>query len=441
MRVGSGGWLASFVLVAGLLGPTAVLAAVDATVEQALALQRQGRAAQAYALLVPLTGERAGDPDFDFALGMAAVDTRRPAEAIIAFQRVLAVQPGNAQARAELARAYAVAGDADTARREFDTVARDPTLPDPVRQRFTRILGDMDRTLAGGGTDVTGFVEGGLGHDSNVNSATDLNSLVIPLFAGLGAANLSAGAVEQSDEFARAEAGISVVHGLSRQTRLFGSVLGSTRANFNEDDFTQATLTGTAGVGHTFANRVTLAGSLQAQNFWLGGEDYRRTFGGTVQATRPVANGAALSLSGQVFDIDYPNDGLRDADRWAVGGSYAWRRGVVAAQTGKEETKSSVASHFSHDFAGASVFLEAPVAQRVAITATAAFEKREYGAADPLFLRVRDDDQVDLSAGLRIRVGTNLMVRPQVTYTRNQSNIALYDYDRTTVAITVRAEF
>ncbi|WP_417617104.1 tetratricopeptide repeat protein, partial [Parasphingorhabdus sp.] len=55
--------------------------------------------------------QRVGDPDYDMTLGLAALDSGRYGEAILAFQRVLAVQPDNARAQAELARAYAMAGD------------------------------------------------------------------------------------------------------------------------------------------------------------------------------------------------------------------------------------------------------------------------------------------------------------------------------------------
>src|SRR3546814_11090894 len=88
---------------------------------------------------------------------MAALDAGRYGEAVIALQRVLAVQPNNAPARAELARAYALAGDIDTARAEFATVVDDPSLPDPVRQRFTGFVRQFDKQISGGGPDVSGF--------------------------------------------------------------------------------------------------------------------------------------------------------------------------------------------------------------------------------------------------------------------------------------------
>src|SRR3990167_10668809 len=78
-----------------------------------------------YAALAAQERQKAGDPAFDYALGLAASDAGYYGEAIVALQRVLARQPDNAPARAELARAYALAGDIDTARSQFATVVDD----------------------------------------------------------------------------------------------------------------------------------------------------------------------------------------------------------------------------------------------------------------------------------------------------------------------------
>ena len=180
-------------------------AAVAAMAPAQLAAQtQQGSQQEAEATYRALEREvatRAGDPAFDYRLGIAALDAERYGEAIIALQRVLAVQPDNAAARAELARAFALAGDIDTARDQFATVVDDPSLPDPVRQRFTGFVRQFDRQIAGGGSDVSGFIDARVGYDDNINTATELNSIVIPLFSFLGPGQLGAGAVAQGDEF------------------------------------------------------------------------------------------------------------------------------------------------------------------------------------------------------------------------------------------------
>ncbi len=174
----------AFVLAAGIT-LAATLAAAPA-----LAQDTAATAEENYRALSAEVPARAGDPAFDYALGIAALDTGRYGEAIIALQRVLALQPANAAARAELARAYALAGDIDTARAQFATVVDDPSLPDPVRQRFTGFVRQFDKQMAGSGSDISGFVDARFGHDSNINSATELNSIVIPLFSFLGPGQL-----------------------------------------------------------------------------------------------------------------------------------------------------------------------------------------------------------------------------------------------------------
>ena len=187
----------------------------------ALAQSADASAQNRFDTLAQQQGERAGDPAYDYDLAVAAIDAGKYGEAIVALQRVLAVQPNNAPARAELARAYALSGDVDTARQEFGTVVDDPTLPDPVRQRFTGLIRQLDRQIDGGGTEVSSFVEAGGGDDSNINAATDLTQITIPLFAFLGPGNLGAGARAQDDGFYEINSGVSVVSAVGRQDRVF----------------------------------------------------------------------------------------------------------------------------------------------------------------------------------------------------------------------------
>jgi tetratricopeptide (TPR) repeat protein len=383
----------------------------------------------------------AGDPQFDYQLGIAALDTGRFGDAIIAFQRVLAVQPDNAAARAELARAYALAGDIDTAREQFATVVDDPTLPDPVRQRFTGFVRQFDKQIAGGGSDVSGFVEARVGYDDNINTSTELDAIVIPLFSFLGAGTLGANAVAQSDEFYEINAGVSGVTAISRQDRLFASALGSWRDNFDSSAFDQAALTGTAGYAHTFANRDVISVSGQVQKFWLDNDGFRSSYGAIAQYTKPLAKGRALSVSAQWNRLDFDGDPLRDADRFAAGLGFVGKNFAINLTGGKEETRRQAGDAQSFEFGTANLGAEIPVAERVAVVGGAAFDLRRYDQPDPLFLTERSDERLDLRAGLKVAVLDDLFLQPTASYTRNWSNIALFDFERWTVSIGARFEF
>src|SRR5687767_6269180 len=121
------------------LAAWAGVALADALTDRAKHLLEQRQARQAYELLLPQEAARAGDPEFDYLLGLAAIDAGEPERGVFALERVLALQPANHVARAEIARAYLALGERDAARREFETVRRQP-VPEGVRTTIDRFL-------------------------------------------------------------------------------------------------------------------------------------------------------------------------------------------------------------------------------------------------------------------------------------------------------------
>jgi tetratricopeptide (TPR) repeat protein len=430
-----------FATAATLSGHSAAQAATDPLIRQAVVLDHDGRPDQAYAMLYAYLAERAADPDFNYALGLAAIDSGRVAESILAFQRVLAVQPENAEARAELAKAYALSGDIDTARVQFNTVLQDPSLPDPVRQRFTQFSKSFTKQINGGGSDVTGFVDASGGYDSNINTATDLSSVTIPLFAAFGPGALSGNARASNDQFVEGQAGVSGVIAISRQDRIFGSVLGSYHGNFGTSVFNQASATGTFGLAHSFASRDTISLSGQLQQVWLGDKSYRQAVGAIGQYTHALSGGRALSASAQIFRFNYDDQPLLDANRYAFALSYAERKFVLSGSVGKEKTRRIAGDNQSNWFGDGSIAAELPISRKIAFVGGVSFDIRRYDAPDPLFLAKRHDERVDVSAGIKLAIAQNLIVRPRITYTRNFSNIAIYDFKRFTASVGVRFEF
>ena len=433
------GFFLALMAASALTSPA--VAESDASIASAIQLIQGGKASEAYALLSPNMARRAGDADYDYALGLAALDSGRTAEAILAFQRVLAVKPDQAEARAELARAYALSGDVDTARAQFDTVLQDPSLPDPVRQRFTQLERNFSKQIKGGGSDVTGFVDASGGYDSNINTATNLTSVTIPLFAVFGPGQLAGNARATSDSFGEIQAGVSGVTAVGRQDRIFGSVLGNYHDNLGSDAFDQASATATGGIAHSFANHDTLSLSGQFQQFWLGRQSFRQAMGAIGQYTHVLSGGRALSVSAQYFRFNYDNQPLLDANRYALAVSYADQRFVISASGGHEDTRDPAGDAQSNTFGETSVAAEIPLGTRLSAIGGVGVDIRRYDAPDALFLVSRRDERIDASAGLKYLISRSISVRPRVTYSRNFSNIAIYDYARFTASVGVRFEF
>src|SRR5258708_19957927 len=150
--------------------PMAALAADDILLRAKQQLDN-GNAQGAYNLLIPLQSERAGDPDFDFVLGSSALELGKNTEAVFALERVLALQPNSAPARAQIARAYFNLKEIETAKREFENVKKQD-VPPTVPATIDRFLDAIARVEQADRTVIHGFVEVGIGYDTNVNSAT-----------------------------------------------------------------------------------------------------------------------------------------------------------------------------------------------------------------------------------------------------------------------------
>ena len=160
------------------------MVSADELTDRAQALLNQGKAGEAFQLLEPVEGARAGDASFDLLLGIAALESGQNTRAVFALERVLAVEPNNARARAEIARAYLALGETDRARQEFETVQKQGVPPE-VSANIDRFMDAVDRLDAVTRTTLRGYLEGSLGYDTNVNAATSKGSVAIPVFGGL----------------------------------------------------------------------------------------------------------------------------------------------------------------------------------------------------------------------------------------------------------------
>jgi hypothetical protein len=198
MKAIAGAALCAVLLVTGLPAQPA-----SANLAKARMLMDAGHAQGAYALLSPELTANAGAPEFNYAFGLAASDSGHPADAAAAFERVLALQPNNLQARAELGRVY-------RPERAGSGAARTEYREKPNR-RAGRCAQDTRPLCLGAGYRPVGRrhprqrqCDGARRLDSNVNNSTSDTRILTPAFASLGFANLSPSAQAQQDGFGEA---------------------------------------------------------------------------------------------------------------------------------------------------------------------------------------------------------------------------------------------
>lgn len=143
---------------------------------EAAALQRARRARDALALLSSYESEFAGDPQFDYQLGIAALAAGQPATAQQALERAVLVRPDFAGAWVDLALAHARLGENETALQIVAHIEDSFEVPLPLRGQLQNLRAELagPRMRAEWLPNVllgarSGYLQLSAGRDSNAN--------------------------------------------------------------------------------------------------------------------------------------------------------------------------------------------------------------------------------------------------------------------------------
>jgi tetratricopeptide (TPR) repeat protein len=428
-------------LVAVFFFATTNAAAQDATLDRARALIQANQGPAAYQLLEPLEQQRAGNPEYDYLLGVAAIDAAQYTRAVFALERVLAVQPNHAQARAEIARAYFLMGENKAARQEFESV-KQSRPPEAVAVTIDQFLNALDARERSRRSGLTAFLEAGIGYDSNANSATSSSTFALP---GLGPLPLPASAQEQDDKFLQLSGGLFGRYAINNTWSLLGNASFDQRMNADHDEFDTGTLNGSAGVTRVDElNEFTLAAQLQTYS--VDREQFRNAAGGVAQWRRNFTQRDQATVYLQYARLSYPDQEIRDADRTVVGGawahSYGGLTGVFAgAYGGREEPIEDNVPHFGHDVWGVRLGGQIGFGSKFILSATASYENREYGGPDTTFGVERHDKESQLRFGANYLIDRAWTAIATLTVVDSRSNIVINEYDRGIFAVSLRYDF
>lgn len=430
-------------LFAAGFGFSSLAAGADSATDEARTLLDAGRAKAAYELLEPLESAKAGEPRFDFLLGLAALEIGHNTRAVFALERVLAMEPGNVRARAEIARAYLALGEAETARQEFETVQKQG-VPADVSLTLERFIAAARRVEDQGKPSLNGYVEIYGGYDTNVNVGPNRSSVVIPGISS-SPAILSDDSKANADFFGNLAAGVNGRIPLSPSAALLGGVSGSYRMHQDKEQFDLGSGEANAGLVTSSGKHVwTVMG--QAAQVNVDDRRYRKAIGATGQWQYNLDARNQLSGFVQYSALHYPRQQIRDADRWVAGGAYAhmWRDGAVgfASLYGvTERPESSDVRFIGFDGLGMRLGARANIGANTTLFGGVSYELRRYDARDPSFATVRKDNQYGMLFGATYAFARDWTLTPQLNLTRNQSNTELNTYHREILSLAIRREF
>ncbi|HUR41359.1 MAG TPA: FimV/HubP family polar landmark protein [Verrucomicrobiae bacterium] len=401
--------------------------------EQAQLIERTA-AEERYQLLAPLESRYAGDADFDYPLGVAALDTGRFSEAVFVLQRTVATRPDFAGARMELARAYYALGDNESARREFKKLSADNPPPD-AKRAIGEYLSAIDRNAAGYEPQRGVFVELAAGYDSNANGAPEIRN-----FIGFTLDNRN-----QSTEspYYALGAGGALSRPLAPSFRAVGSGVVSYRAN-PDASFVDSQALRLSG-GAEWRPGPWLVSLLPGGSYvMLDGEENHQSLG--VDGLGAYTFGAGQVALNLRFAQTRYTDALevQDVDTTLFGVSGQAGLGgllVSAAATVGNEEATETGSPFGRDLLGFRVAVVARLLAGHTLTATTARLQSDYEAS--FFGQVREDRQssATLQYDWQLAPAMGLTLGAHAGVITNESTVALYAYERIDAGLSLRKEF
>jgi tetratricopeptide (TPR) repeat protein len=451
--------------------PGAVIAqAGGGEVARAEQLMREGKPAEAYALLEPVESANAGDVRFDYTFGVVALDAGHPDRATIAFERVLAMDPNYAGARLDLARAYFSMGSDDLAQSEFDTVLQsDP--PAEVRQIIDRYKEAIAERKKRADTHFTGYVEANGGYDSNISAVN--SSFAAGVLQAYNIANVqpSGNSIKRNGYFNGYALGGDYARPFDAEPALSWYAGGDVRdrhyANDNHDnkdafDSQQFDLRG--GLAYAFEHDLLKAGVQQQQYFQEGAaplgpngtriSNDRKTFGYALEWRHTLAPGRQLAAFTQINEQRFATNNIQDINQNMYGLQFLnafqadWNplvfvMGFQSRDHALRPQNAASSADVSKTLTGVRVYGQITPREDWDVYASLGHTERKDNSmfSRSIIIDIGRDRSFDSTLGVNWRFKPNWLLRTQVTNTENRSNITLYNYARTEVNMAVRYEF
>jgi tetratricopeptide (TPR) repeat protein len=425
-------------------------------------LLASGNPKQAYMLLLAEQDKLAGNVDFDYLLGVAALDSGKASEAIIAFERVLAAQPNNAGALMDLGRAYFTTGSLDLAEATFKQLqVNNP--PDAARTAIERYLKAIAERRAAGRRSLNAWGEVSLGYDSNITGVPNDFTRAVESAFNIPGVVPTGNSVKRKAPFVTAGVGGDWLAPLGGAWTGHLGAEARARAFRNKDaiaDFNSTQVEARGGVGWAQGRQAwRIGGSYNwfDQDGQAPGEPKptnernTATLAADFRYALPDSQELTLGVSGS--RVRFPKNDIEDFN--AAGVTAGWSRQFGSAR----RPLLALSGYFSDDKAerkladgvtdkskrvgGLRGSLQWTWTERLVLFQSVGYAERRDRSkfARATEVEVGRDKLADLALGVSWRFQSKCAMRAQWLATKNESNIAIYDYTRNELSSNIRCDF
>lgn len=405
-------------------------------------LVEQNKAKEAYELGLK-NQNLLGDDRFDYVFGVAAIDSGRVSLGVLSLERVLLANPGDDLVRLELARGYFNLGEYPRAKDEFNEVLSHkppPGVVNTINIYLEAIKGKEKKGRING----TVYAEVGAGYNNNVNTATAINNIILPVF---GPVQLSEGNKPQSSSFSFMSAGGTLNVPLDTGITSFTSV-GTTSQKYSQTDGYDLNVSN-ALTGLKFdddVNIVKVAGFGTIAK--MDQQPVPNTLGAGIQYERVLTSRQAATAAISNSQLTYPtqfniyNSTLNTASvGYRLGfPTTTWAPVLVLNALIANQANTQNRPDLSRNIGGLNLTVFALPSEKWGVNFNAGYSKSNYEGQDLLYQSNRTDGLYSANGTLEYKLTKSWSTRLELTYFKNQSNLSLYTFQQATGALKLRYE-
>ena len=412
---------------------------------QAMSLINKGKANEAFELLAPLEKDLAGNVDYDYLFGIAALESGNPEKASLSLERVLTIKPDFAGARIDLGRAYFAIGNYLKARQEFKTVLKQPKPPPLVKIVVDNYMAMIEERLTKKKSRLSGWVEISGGYDSNVNYATADEVIEVPALQSASII-LSDDNIEQDDTFVKYSINMGFLHQFTPAVRSYLGLSGSKRLladekMFETEDAKLRTWLEFGGNINTF--RIGATGGLST----LDQSVNSRQVGGNMEWRHTFNRSNLITVFSQYDTFRYPDVEINNFDQWVGGASwmhsmpFMGRSMFAASAYGGYAFETDNRVNGDNSIYGVRLGYHMKPFSKISILAGVGEQLSDFKNENAVFQKKREDQQLDARLALNWTPVINVSIGGMISYINNNSTIPIYEYKRTDVSAVIRYYF
>ena len=432
-------------------------------IAKAKSLIENKQADTAFRLLAPLEDQRAGDRNFDYWLGVAALESDRLERAALAFERLLVKYPDFDSARLELARTYLRMGSVDLAAQEFTRLlTRAPN--EAGRKLLEDYLAEIRRIKERQRFGRSAYIEIGGGRDNNLSSSTrDFSGAILSSF-GLPGIVPTGNSIHRADKFLAVQTGVEGNYQLREDRSIYAAADLSTRhyREFNDYDY----LLASAVVGYQARlGQFTYAASAFVQGFRQDGAlvdtigagrvtNDRDALGMSLETRRSLSATTQIVLGTQFSALRYKTNPGQDTNQWQISLALQqrpawWPGGTLYASVfytydeARRPLNPFTGTSATRHTQGVRLTTQSDPRATLSWLSSVGWSRRidDEPFARATLVPTGRDDLFELYVKGSWKFAGAWSLQPYALYARNKSNIDLYTFAKAEGGATLRRDF